>query len=61
MGKHSCSPVRRATDRLALPLETSAPGIFAIGDARSGSTKPAAAAASEGAQVVSALHGVLAG
>ena len=48
-----------AFGRTALPLETSVPGIFAIGDARSGSTKRVAAAVGEGAQVVAALHGVL--
>ena len=37
-------------------LETTCPGIFAIGDVRSGSTKRVAAAVGEGAQVVAALH-----
>jgi thioredoxin reductase (NADPH) len=37
-------------------LETSRAGIFAIGDARSGSIKRVAAAVGEGAQVVAALH-----
>jgi thioredoxin reductase (NADPH) len=41
-------------------LETSRPGIFAIGDVRSGSIKRVAAAVGEGAQVVAALHGFLA-
>ena len=41
-------------------LETSRPGVFAIGDVRSGSVKRVAAAVGEGAQVVSTLHGVLA-
>jgi len=44
----------------ASPLQTSVPGVFAIGDVRSGSTKRVAAAVGEGAQVVAALHGVLA-
>jgi thioredoxin reductase (NADPH) len=43
------------------PLETSEPGVFAIGDVRSGSTKRVAAAVGEGAQVVAALHAYLAG
>jgi thioredoxin reductase (NADPH) len=43
------------------PLETNEPGVFAIGDVRSGSTKRVAAAVGEGAQVVAALHGYLAG
>ena len=42
------------------PLETSRPGIFAIGDVRAGSVKRVAAAVGEGAQVVAALHAYLA-
>jgi thioredoxin reductase (NADPH) len=49
-----------AFGRAPLPLETSVPGVFAIGDVRAGSTKRVAAAVGEGAQVVAALHGVLA-
>ena len=41
-------------------LETSVPGIFAIGDVRAGSTKRVGAAIGEGAQVVAALHSFLA-
>ena len=41
-------------------LETSHPGVFAIGDVRSGSVKRVAAAVGEGAQVVAMLHGFLA-
>ncbi len=43
------------------PFETSRPGIFAIGDVRSGSVKRVAAGVGEGAQVVAALHAYLAG
>ena len=43
------------------PLETSRPGVFAIGDVRSGSVKRVAAAVGEGAQVVAMLHPLLAG
>jgi thioredoxin reductase (NADPH) len=43
-----------------LPLETSRPGVFAIGDVRSSSTKRVAAAVGEGAQVVATLHAFLA-
>ncbi len=46
--------------RAALPLETSLPGVFAIGDVRSGSTKRVAAAVGEGAAVVAQIHSVLA-
>jgi thioredoxin reductase (NADPH) len=42
------------------PLETSRPGVFAIGDVRSGSAKRVAAAVGEGAQVVAAVHAFLA-
>jgi thioredoxin reductase (NADPH) len=42
------------------PLETSVPGVFAVGDARSGSVKRVGGAIGEGAQVVAALHGFLA-
>jgi thioredoxin reductase (NADPH) len=41
-------------------LETTRPGVFAIGDVRSGSVKRVAAAVGEGAQVVAALHRFLA-
>ncbi len=41
-------------------LETSLPGVFAIGDVRSGSVKRVASAVGEGAQVVAALHAYLA-
>jgi thioredoxin reductase (NADPH) len=37
-------------------LQTNRPGVFAIGDVRSGSIKRVAAAVGEGAQVVTALH-----
>lgn len=37
-------------------LETSTPGIFAVGDIRSGSTKRCATAVGEGAMVVSLVH-----
>jgi thioredoxin reductase (NADPH) len=42
------------------PLETSCPGVFAIGDVRAGSVKRVAAAVGEGAQVVATLHAFLA-
>jgi thioredoxin reductase (NADPH) len=41
-------------------LETSRPGVFAIGDVRGGSVKRVAAAVGEGAQVVAAIHAYLA-
>jgi thioredoxin reductase (NADPH) len=48
-----------ADSRPALPLETSRPGVFAIGDVRAGSTKRVAAAVGEGAAVVAQIHSVL--
>jgi thioredoxin reductase (NADPH) len=43
-----------------LPMQTNRPGVFAIGDVRSGSIKRVAAAVGEGAQVVAAIHAHLA-
>jgi thioredoxin reductase/CRP-like cAMP-binding protein len=48
------------TGRGALPLETSLPGVFAIGDVRAGSTKRVAAAVGEGAAVVAQIHTAIA-
>jgi thioredoxin reductase (NADPH) len=44
---------------LSLPLQTSRPGVFAIGDVRSGSTKRVASAVGEGAAVVAQIHAML--
>jgi thioredoxin reductase (NADPH) len=52
-------PHGEAAGRPALPLETSFPGVFAIGDVRAGSTKRVAAAVGEGAAVVAQIHTVL--
>ena len=41
-------------------LETSIPGVFAIGDVRSGSVKRVGAAIGEGASVVAQIHSYLA-
>src|SRR3982075_3204584 len=45
--------------RLVPSLETSVPGVFAVGDVRSGSVKRVGGAIGEGAQVVAALHSFL--
>jgi thioredoxin reductase (NADPH) len=45
---------------MVLPLQTSHPRVFAIGDVRAGSTKRVAAAVGEGAAVVAQIHSVLA-
>jgi thioredoxin reductase (NADPH) len=47
-------------DRSPLPFETSHPGLFAIGDVRSGSTKRVAAAVGEGSASVRSVHQYLA-
>jgi len=43
-----------------LPLETSVPGVFAVGDVRSGSLKRVAAAVGEGSSAVRSVHEYLA-
>jgi thioredoxin reductase (NADPH) len=43
-------------DREPFALETSAPGIFAIGDVRSGSVKRVAAAVGEGGIATAFVH-----
>jgi thioredoxin reductase (NADPH) len=48
------------TGQLPGSLETSIPGVFAIGDVRSGSVKRVAAAVGEGAGVVAQIHAVIA-
>ena len=45
--------------KLVAPLETSVPGVYAVGDVRSGSVKRVGGAIGEGAQVVASLHGYL--
>jgi thioredoxin reductase (NADPH) len=50
---------KKSEGQLASALETSVPGVFAVGDVRSGSVKRVGGAIGEGAQVVAALHGFL--
>ena len=59
-GDRSDCTQARARPAGCLPLETSQPGVFAIGDVRAGSTKRVAAAVGEGAAVVAQIHSVLA-
>ena len=47
-------------DRRPAPLETSIPGVFAVGDVRAGSVKRCAGAVGEGAAVVAQVHAFLA-
>ncbi|HSM96208.1 MAG TPA: FAD-dependent oxidoreductase [Rhizomicrobium sp.] len=53
-----CADAFQGVDKF--PLQTNRPGIFAIGDVRSGSVKRVAASVGEGAQVVAAIHAYLA-
>jgi thioredoxin reductase (NADPH) len=59
-GQPGSGPMWSALGREPTALETTMPGVFAIGDVRAGSTKRVAAAVGEGAQVVAALHQFLA-
>ncbi|MDP3893080.1 FAD-dependent oxidoreductase [Nocardioides sp.] len=52
--------VRTGSGPARMPLETSVPGVFAIGDVRSGSIKRVATAVGDGATVIALLHGYLA-
>ncbi|WP_157121729.1 FAD-dependent oxidoreductase [Nocardia miyunensis] len=47
---------QRDSGRRPLPLETSRPGVFAVGDVRSGSVKRVASAVGEGAMAVRHIH-----
>jgi len=49
-----------ALQRSPLPFETSHPGLFAVGDVRSGSSKRVAAAVGEGSAAVRSVHDYLA-
>ena len=49
-----------ALGRSPLPFETSHPGLFAVGDVRSGSTKRVAVAVGEGSAAVRSVHDYLA-
>jgi thioredoxin reductase (NADPH) len=53
-------PAADGRQREALPLETSLPGVFAVGDGRSGSIKRVASAVGEGAMAVRLIHDHLA-
>jgi thioredoxin reductase (NADPH) len=50
----------RFATRAPLPFETSTPGVFAVGDVRSGSMKRVAAAVGEGSSAVRSVHEYLA-
>jgi thioredoxin reductase (NADPH) len=53
------APAWKGAKRPPGPLETSRPGIFAVGDVRSGSVKRCAAAVGEGGMAVEGVHQAL--
>ena len=50
------SPAGPGGAALASPFATTTPGIFAVGDVRSGSVKRVASGVGEGSVVVQAIH-----
>jgi thioredoxin reductase (NADPH) len=50
---------RSGDDHVPAPLESSIPGVFAIGDVRSGSVKRVGGAIGEGAAAVAQIHAAL--
>jgi thioredoxin reductase (NADPH) len=60
LGREHLNGPWQALGRSPLPFETSHPGLFAVGDVRSGSTKRVAAAVGEGSAAVRSVHDYLA-
>jgi thioredoxin reductase (NADPH) len=60
LGREHLNGRWEALGRSPLPFETSHPGLFAVGDLRSGSTKRVAAAVGEGSAAVRSVHDYLA-
>ena len=60
LGREHLNGRWEALGRSPLPFETSYPGLFAVGDVRSGSTKRVAAAVGEGSASVRSVHDYLA-
>jgi thioredoxin reductase (NADPH) len=54
-------PAWAGLGRTPLPFETSVPGVFAVGDVRSGSMKRVAAATGEGASAIASVHKAISG
>ena len=59
LGREQLNGRWEAIGRAPLPFETSQPGLFAVGDVRSGSTKRVAAAVGEGSAAVRSVHAYL--
>src|SRR5256885_17182853 len=55
----SDTPLWKQSTRQPVALETSLPGIFAVGDVRSGSVKRCAAAVGEGSMAIAGVHEAL--
>jgi len=55
----SDTPLWKQSTRAPVALETSLPGIFAVGDVRSGSVKRCAAAVGEGSMAIAGVHEAL--
>ncbi|HEY1667952.1 MAG TPA: FAD-dependent oxidoreductase [Trebonia sp.] len=53
-------PAWAGLGRTPLPFETNVPGVFAVGDVRSGSMKRVAAATGEGASAIASVHKAIA-
>lgn len=60
LGREQLKGPWEALARAPLPFETSHPGLFAVGDVRSGSTKRVATAVGEGSAAVRSVHDYLA-
>ena len=56
VGREHLNGAWKTLGRAPLPFETSRPGLFAVGDVRSGSTKRVAAAVGEGSAAVRSVH-----
>ena len=50
------APLWANNGRVPAALETSLPGVFAVGDVRSGSVKRCAAAVGEGSMAIAGVH-----
>lgn len=59
LSQHDLSVAEWPLSRPPYPLETSLPGVFAVGDVRGGNVKRVASAVGEGSIVISSVHCVL--
>ncbi|HEX3714514.1 MAG TPA: FAD-dependent oxidoreductase [Trebonia sp.] len=61
LDNNELGPAWTGLGRKPLPFETSVPGVFAVGDVRSGSMKRVAAATGEGASAIASVHKAISG